>query len=252
MLNKTPPDEYPVTLYVNGYELATYQLTKQDLQDWVIGQLFNEKLIQSPGDIHKLRIEEGRGKIWADLHPQANLPPGWQQQKKHYTAGCGKGATFLSISDIRSFKKVRSRRSVTCSYLTDRMQAFTRNSPLYLRTGGMHGACLVDMEGKIHVREDIGRHNAVDKVIGYALQKELHPETLILLTTGRISYEMLAKAARFGIGIVGSRTAATRQALQLANYLQIDVAGYIRGKMVQIYTSHGRIINDHTQKVAAE
>lgn len=116
----------------------------------------------------------------------------------------------------------------------------------------MHGACIVDGDGNLAIREDIGRHNAVDKIIGHAIRNRLDPEKLILLTTGRVSYEMLSKAARFGFAVIGSRTAATKQAIQLAKYLNIEVVGYLRGKMAIIYTSAGRVYSDLREPAAAE
>src|SRR5690606_18455333 len=116
----------------------------------------------------------------------------------------------------KNFNKVHSRQKYALSYLLKKRSEFAKQSPLYLETGGMHGACIIHEDGTIVVREDIGRHNAVDKVIGYALRKRLQPEGLVLLTTGRVSYEMISKAAKFGFAVVGSRTAATKQAVQLA------------------------------------
>jgi len=130
------------------------------------------------------------------------------------------------------------------SYLLKKRSEFAKNSPLYIETGGMHGACIVTETGELIVREDIGRHNAVDKVIGHAIRAGLKPEGLLLLTTGRVSYEMLSKAAKFGFPVIGSRTAATKQAVQLAKYLNIEVIGYLRGKMAVSYTAKGRVIND--------
>ncbi len=85
-------------------------------------------------------------------------------------------------------------------------------------------------------------------MIGYAVRNNLDPTPLVLLTTGRVSYEMLSKAARFGFSVVGSRTAATKQAIQLAKYLNIEVVGYLRGRMAIQYTSFGRVINDLKQE----
>jgi FdhD protein len=250
MTRKYCPDEFPITLYLNGYELATYQLTKADLEDWAVGYLYSEGIISGPGDLKRLTIDEDHSRVLVDIHNEFDAEA-FSQKQKHFTAGCGKGVTFFSMTDVKKFPKITTNRTVTLSYLLKKRHEFAQNSPLYLETGGMHGACLVDKDGNIFVREDIGRHNAVDKVLGYAVRAGLDPKSLILLTTGRVSYEMLAKAARFGIGLIGTRTAATKQAVQLANFLQIEIVGYIRGKMATVYTSQGKVLNDVT-KVAGE
>ncbi|WP_462410171.1 formate dehydrogenase accessory sulfurtransferase FdhD [Neobacillus sp. Marseille-QA0830] len=243
MNHKGCPDEYPISLVINGYEIAIFQLTKSDLEDWAYGYLYSEGFIHNPWDIEAISIKEEMGSIHVTLRSDFDDEQ-FFSKKKHYTAGCGRGVTFFSMTDVKQFEKIASDKSYKLSYLLKKRSEFAQNSPFYLETGGMHGACVVEGDGTITIREDIGRHNAVDKVIGYSLRKQLDPERAILLTTGRVSYEMLSKAAKFGFPVIGSRTAATKQALQLAKYLNIEVIGYLRGKMAMIYTSAGRVQND--------
>lgn len=245
MLKKGCPEEYPISLVVNGYEIAVFQLTAQNLIDWAYGYLYSEGLIESVDEVKDVQYSKNSGSIHVSLNNQFD-PEQMFSKKKHYTAGCGRGVTFFSMTDVKNFKKINSREKFKLSYLLKKRSEFAQNSPLYLETGGMHGACIVHEDGRIEVREDIGRHNAVDKIIGHALRKRLQPERLVLLTTGRISYEMLSKAAKFGFAVIGSRTAATKQAVQLARFLNIEVVGYLRGKMANVYTSAGRIKDDVT------
>ncbi|NMD72333.1 formate dehydrogenase accessory sulfurtransferase FdhD [Bacillus sp. DNRA2] len=243
MNRKGCPEEYPITLTVNGYEIAVFQLTSFDLIDWAYGYLFSEGLIDKVEDVEDVTVNEEMGTIYVTLN-EAFDSEVFFTKKKHYTAGCGRGVTFFSMTDVKSFDKVNSHQSYQLSYLLKKRSQFAQESPMYLVSGGMHGACIVNEDGSIVVREDIGRHNAVDKIIGHALRNRLDPKKLILLTTGRVSYEMLSKAAKFGFAVIGSRTAATKQAVQLAKYLNIEVVGYLRGKMAIAYTSFGRVIND--------
>lgn len=242
------PEEFPITLKINGYEVAVFQLTNQDLEDWVYGYLFSEGMIAVADDVSSIRYDEGTGTLEAELAGGFE-PEVMFSKKKHYTAGCGRGVTFFSMTDVKTFAKVQSEKTYLLSYILKKRSEFAKNSPLYSETGGMHGACIVTADGEITVREDIGRHNAVDKIIGHALRNRLNPEELLLLTTGRVSYEMLSKAAKFGFAVIGSRTAATKQAIQLAKYLQIEVVGYLRGKMAIPYTSFGRVVNDLEERV---
>ncbi|PLS03869.1 formate dehydrogenase accessory sulfurtransferase FdhD [Neobacillus cucumis] len=251
MSRKGCPDEYPITLIINGYEIAVFQLTKYDLIDWAYGYLFSEGFIQDASDIEAIHIDEEMGAIHVSLHSHFDEEQVFSK-KKHYTAGCGRGVTFFSMTDVKNFAKVSSNKKYELSYLLKKRSEFAQNSSLYLETGGMHGACMVEEDGMMTIREDIGRHNAVDKIIGCALRKGLSPERLILLTTGRVSYEMLSKAAKFGFPVIGSRTAATKQAVQLAKFLNLEVIGYLRGKMATIYTSAGRVNNDLTQEIDFE
>ncbi|WP_042354431.1 formate dehydrogenase accessory sulfurtransferase FdhD [Bacillus rubiinfantis] len=251
MNHKGCPDEYPISLVINGYEVAVFQLTKYDLEDWTYGYLFSEGFIDQAEDIESIIIQEDLGRIHVSLRYEFDEEQ-FFTKKKHYTAGCGRGVTFFSMTDVKDFNRVESERTYKLSYLLKKRSEFAQDSPFYLETGGMHGACIVKEDGSIVVREDIGRHNAVDKIIGCALRNRLQPDGLILLTTGRVSYEMLSKAAKFGFPIIGSRTAATKQAVQLAKYLNIEVVGYLRGKMASIYTATGRVNNDLRSDTAEE
>ncbi len=243
MNHKGCPDEYPISLIINGYEVAVFQLTKFDLVDWAYGYLFSEGFIEEVDDVESIIINDDMGSIHVSLRAEFDKEQFFTKQK-HYTAGCGRGVTFFSMTDVKNFKKITSEQTYSLSYLLKKRSEFAQNSHFYLETGGMHGACIIDENGHMKIREDIGRHNAVDKIIGHALRNRLQPERLILLTTGRVSYEMLSKAAKFGFPVIGSRTAATKQAVQLARYLNIEVVGYLRGKMATIYTSTGRVKND--------
>ncbi|MEH7085296.1 formate dehydrogenase accessory sulfurtransferase FdhD [Neobacillus drentensis] len=248
MNRKGCPDEYPISLLINGYEIAVFQLTKYNLDDWTYGYLFSEGFIQDANEIDSIEINEELSTINVKLCTNFDEEQ-FFSKKKHYTAGCGRGVTFFSMTDVKNFTKVTSKVSYQLSFLLKKRSEFALRSELYLETGGMHGACIVDEDGSITIREDIGRHNAVDKIIGYAIKNHLEPERLMLLTTGRVSYEMLSKAAKFGFPVVGSRTAATKQAVQLAKYLNLEVVGYLRGKMATIYTTAGRVINDITSEL---
>jgi len=248
MNKKGCPEEFPITLKINGYEVAVFQLTNQDLEDWVYGYLFSEGMIAFAEDIQSIRYDEGTGALEVIL-AEGFDPEVMFSKKKHYTAGCGRGVTFFSMTDVKTFAKVQSEKTYPLSYILKKRSEFAKNSPLYAETGGMHGACIVTPDGEITVREDIGRHNAVDKIIGHALRNGLNPGDLLLLTTGRVSYEMLSKAAKFGFAVIGSRTAATKQAVQLAKFLHIEVVGYLRGRMAVPYTSFGRVVNDLEERV---
>lgn len=256
------PAEYPTTLYLNDVELLTIQTTPQDLQDWVVGFLFAEGLIQRPDQIRRLAIDEDRGLVWVDLpgadgHPGATGHPskpggpgatGTNGRRRYLTSGCGNGVTFSSVQDALRLKPVRHGLKVRSSQLLAWMKQMAANSEQYRRSGGMHAAAAVRVaSGEMLLREDIGRHNAVDKVVGAMLRAGWRPEETVILTSGRISYEMCSKLARLGVGVGVSRTAATDQAFRLAVKLGIDLVGYVRtARSMRVYTSGERVIDDLT------
>ncbi len=214
------PEERPTTIYVNDQEWLTAQTTPIDLRDWAVGYLCGEGVVGSPASIRSLVVEEDRGLVWAEV-------PDWQPQPAP--------STFAPVP-----KGPPIREEMLLSWMTRMLAA----APLYQETGGMHVAAAVriDTDAMI-IREDIGRHNAVDKVLGRARLEGWAPEQVAVLTSGRISYEMCTRLARFGAGVGISRTAATDQAYRLAMELGIELAGYARTPAsLTIYTASNRIL----------
>jgi FdhD protein len=233
------PVERPTTLYLNDQELVTLQTTPAALDDWAVGFLYGEGLISSPREIRHLAVDEEKGMVWVDL-PEAGDLAGRQ---RYLTAGCGKGVTFSSLKDAMQLKPISHDTRAPAEQLLAWMRQLQAHTPLYAATGGVHAAGLADtVTGELIAREDIGRHNALDKVIGAALRAGWPLERAVALGTGRISYEAASKLARARIGIGVTLTAATDQAIRLAAHLGIDLLGYARSpKHMVIYTPGRRI-----------
>ena len=214
------PVERPTTIYLNDEEWLTVQTTPVDLHDWVVGYLCGEGVIDDPGEIGRLAIEEDRGLIWVDL------PAPLERQRQ----------------ELR-FAPVLHHLQVTREQLLQWMREMLANAPLYRETGGVHVAMAVRADtGERFIREDIGRHNAVDKVMGAARKAGWPADQVVILTSGRISYEMCTRLARFGAGIGVSRTAATDQAYELAMDLAIELVGYVRNAAsLIVYTKGTRV-----------
>lgn len=236
------PVERPTTLYLNDAELLTIQTTPVALDDWAMGFLFTEGIITAPADVLRLAVDEDKGLIWADVDP-TRLGDREFGSKRYLTSGCGRGVTFSSVKDAMLLQPVRHDLQVSREQLGTWMQRMGQATPLYEETGGMHACAAVHVPTEeLVVREDIGRHNAVDKAIGAVLKLSWPPAEVVMLTSGRISYEMCSKLARFGVGIGASRTAATDQAYRLAVRLGIDLVGYLRGpRHMTLYTPGRRI-----------
>ncbi len=234
------PREYPTTLYLNDAELLTIQTTPVDLQDWAWGFMFAEGLIREPGAIKRVVVDEDRGVVWVDA--PGVKPPDPDMDKRYITSGCGKGVTFTSIKDATQLRPLTSDLKVTLEQLQDWIRRMNEQTPLFDVSGGMHHATVVPVEtGEMKVREDIGRHNAVDKAIGAAARAGWDLRRCVILTSGRISYEMCSKMGRCGLVIGATRTAVTDMAVRLANNLGIELVGYVRGNKAVVYTQGVRI-----------
>lgn len=236
------PQESPTTLFVNNAELLTIQTTPQHLGDWARGFLFSEGLINSPGDLKSLVADEEKGLVWAEIPALATEETRFGE-RRYLTSGCGKGVTFSSVRDAMNLRPVSHGLCVTRAQLAGWMRLLGQHTPLYDETGGMHAAMAMQVAtGRFLVREDIGRHNAVDKALGAALAAGWHGEGLVVLTSGRISYEMCAKLVRHGVAVGASRTAVTDQAMRLALATGVDLVGYVRGNGMTLYTIGSRIM----------
>lgn len=236
------PQECPTTLYVNDREILTIQTTPINLDDWTRGFLLGEGVITSLREIRSLVVDEQKAMIWVDTTSEVGTDDGFGE-KRYITSGCGKGVTFSSIKDAMSLRPVTHGMKVSREQIADWMRLMQKHTPRYYESGGIHAAMALRAHtGEFEVREDIGRHNAVDKALGAAFRLGWSGPELVLLTSGRISYEMCTKLARHGIGIGASRTAATDQAGRLAEKLGIDLVGYVRGNAMTVYTEGLRVL----------
>jgi FdhD protein len=220
--------EQPVTVYVNGERFLTLLCSPFDLEPLVLGYLWMEKVIAGLDEVAGLSVSEVDGRADVTLTRPVTLPT-----ERILTSGCGGGITFRI--DPRLFPRVRSTLKVKPEALAARLHDLLRDARHYHASRGIHGAALADADRVLLVAEDVGRHNAVDKLKGLALLRGLPTDDRILLSTGRVSSEMLLKAARMGVPLVASRTSPTEMAVALAEQLGITVAGYVRGDGLNLY-----------------
>jgi len=220
--------EQPLVIHVNAVKFVTLLCSPLKLDCLVVGYLWLEKVIASLEDIARLEISEVDGRADVALTHEVELP-----SERILTSGCGGGITFRI--DPRLFPRIRSTLRVRPEELCRRMKDLYAAAEGYRASRGIHGAALTDGEDLLVVAEDVGRHNAVDKVAGEALLRGIPTTDRILLSTGRVSSEMLLKAARMGVPVVASRTSPTEMAVGLAEQLGITVVGYVRPESLNVY-----------------
>jgi FdhD protein len=220
--------EQPLTVNVNGEKFLTLLCSPMMLEALVVGYLWMEKVIASPAEITGLTVSPVDGRADVTLSHPVTLPT-----ERILTSGCGGGITFRI--DHRLFPRLDSPVRVRPAELAARIKDLYRAAVHYQRSRGIHGAALADRDRLLIVAEDVGRHNAVDKIKGEALRRGIPTEDRILLSTGRISSEMLLKAARMGAPVVASRTSPTEMAVGLAEQLGITVCGYVRPDGLNVY-----------------
>jgi len=234
-INDTIAMEIPFTLIVNGETLVSLLCSPSDLDHMAIGFLFSEGLLADRDSIADIQISEKISTVSVTL---ANLPKNWQSNfhKKTITSGCGKGITFTDPNKLQDLPANRSPIQLSTEQVRNFLSAFRNQSKSYLKTGGIHSAALANETGILLFAEDIGRHNAVDKLIGRAILERIPLTDKILLSSGRISGEIMTKVIRSKIPCLISRTAPTCMSISYAENHGVTLIGFARGNRMNIYT----------------
>lgn len=227
-------EEAFVTLYLNGHELVTVMATPLQLDALGLGFLTNEGLIMGMDAIDHVHISQASCCVDIWTHHAVAIP-----ERRVITSGCGGGVTF--IDQQLGINPLDSDISIDADRLHEIFNELQGAESLYVRARGVHTSGVTDGEQILAMAEDVGRHNTVDKVAGLCLQKGIPTEGRMLLTTGRISSEMLTKAARMGCSIVASRNSPTSMSVELAEELHITLIGYVRRASMRVYTHVERV-----------
>lgn len=235
--------EMPVTLFVNNVEVATLVATPSDLEDLVYGFMVSEGIIESPRAVRLVEVDATAqaARVLAD----ANVSQSAQRmfERRYIASCCGKGrASIYFESDASALEPIVGGPQLAAADALGLVQRLQKESEIFRRTGGVHNVALARPDGTIvATRADIGRHNALDKLYGHCLQQGIDTSELICVLSGRVSSEMLLKAAKLRCAIVVSKAAPTELALALAEEIGVTVVGFARGERVNVYTHAERI-----------
>jgi len=235
--------ESPLTIILNNQELATLLCSPTNLRYLAIGFLFSEGLLKSKDEIKKITVDDRRGVVWVETVGGEELARE-ALFKRFITSGRGRGASFYSVTDVQGQVKVESRVEISTLEVLALVNEFQQRSRIYRATGGVHSAALCDMKNILVFSEDIGRHNAIDKIFGECILNDIATEDHIIITSGRVSSEILLKVARRNVPIIVSKSAPTNLGLRLAADLGVTVVGFVRGRSMNVYTHAGRIATD--------
>ena len=225
--------ELPLAIYVNGSEVATVLCSPADLEDLVFGFAFSEGIIETAKDVKALEIDHkqntARLTTTYEYKPKSGLSP---------LIATGGGRLLQKAQEERSTGKklFASARQIACL-----MEGFLQNSRVYSATRGIHSAAIASPEEIIICRDDIGRHNALDKVFGSSIRQGINLQEYIVITSGRISSEMLLKAASHGCPILLTKAAPTDMGVKLAEKLGVTLVRYARDLTITVYCHDWRV-----------
>ncbi len=229
--------EYPVQLIVNGREIATLIGSPHDLRFLVAGFLRLQGFVSSLSDFEMFSVCEEFGS--ANVRIKGELP---ERLKPVLTSGCGSGISFSMPDAGSNFNAVPGGgQLVLPSQIFGLMEELARRADHYRSHGGIHSAAIGRAGRMMLYAEDLGRHNTFDRIAGEALFKGINMNGAELVTSGRVSTEMVAKASLMGIKLIASRTSPTDMAVKLCDQAGICLAGYVRGGSFTVY-SHPEVI----------
>ncbi|MBI4286012.1 MAG: formate dehydrogenase accessory sulfurtransferase FdhD [Chloroflexi bacterium] len=232
--------EFALTIILNDQELVTLLCTPQYLDYLAVGYLASEGLLQDRQEIKRVTVDDQRGVARVETMRQRS-PAEEIVFKRLITSGCGRGASFYSAADIAT-QKVESEMKVSADEIFDLVNRFQHGSELYRATGGVHSAALCDRQNVLVFSEDIGRHNAIDKIFGKCLLEDIPTQDRLVITSGRISSEIMHKVAKRSVPFLISVSAPTSFGVKLADSLGITLIGHVRGKRMNIYTHDWRVV----------
>lgn len=227
-------EEKKLRISVNGREVLSLYCSPIMIRELVAGFFMTEGIIDGNWCADRMSIQYDED-ILVDIPAEGEV----SLEGSSRTSGCVGGITFeKSQNDEEIGEGIR----IEKSKLRELFHDFQKRSDLYNLTGCIHSAAISDGQHILVVGEDIGRHNAVDKVTGYCFLEDIPLNDKIMLVSGRLSSEMATKCSRWGIPIVVSRAAPTALAIDIADKRGITMVGFMRGKRLNIYTRPERII----------
>jgi FdhD protein len=238
-IENTVVREFSLTIFLNDQELATLLCSPTDLKYLAAGFLLSEGLIEGKGDITRILVDDDKGAV----RVEANEHEGYSSEislKRLITSGGGRGFSAYDLPHAKT--RVSSEIQISPGEVFALMDEFVQRSELYRATGGVHSAALCESTRLLFFAEDIGRHNAIDKIFGRCMLEDIPTTERIVLTSGRISSEILLKVATRNIPVIISKSAPTNLAVRLAGDLGLTLVGFVRGKSMNAYTNDWRIV----------
>jgi FdhD protein len=240
-------EDTPIHIFLNKCHYGTILCSPYQLREMVVGHLLSEGLIKKLNEIDKLIIKKD-GKCLVTLKPSINATTRISKSLRFarlIISSCGT-TNYRPISDIiQTLSKINFRLIVKAKILSESVKQLNSIAKKFRKTGGVHVAALYSLDGKvIALAEDVGRHNAVDKVIGTVAIKKIDFNDLFLALSGRLTGDIVLKAARNQISLIASLSAAISSGIETAKLTKITLVGFVRGKRMNIYTYPERVFFD--------
>jgi FdhD protein len=232
-------DEVPVALVFNGISHAVMLASPTDLEDFARGFALSEGLVASPSELYGIDVATVENGIEIRLEVAAACEFRLTERRRNLSGrtGCGLCGTESLDQVLRPISKALGGSTITTAAVANALKSITAAQPLQRVSGAAHAAAWCDLDGRVVMaREDVGRHNALDKLIGAMVSRQTDVERGFVTITSRASVEMVQKAATIGVGLLVAVSAPTALAVRLATDSNVALAGFARGTDFVAYT----------------
>ena len=234
--------ERPLTLYLNGQEIVTMMSICDYPEYMAVGYLVNQNMLGPDDEITGIDYEEDIATVVVRTSGETDFED--KLKKKTLTSGCAQGTVFGDVMEKFDNVKLPKDTIIKTSWLYALMKTINTQPSLYLEAGAIHGCVLAQEDRVLLYMEDVGRHNAIDKIAGYMFMHGMEGGDKIFYTTGRLTSEMVIKAVQMGIPILASRSGFTAWGVELAREVGLTLIGRARGKRFVVLSGQDRIIYD--------
>src|SRR5262245_6215362 len=241
--------ERALTIFLNGQEIVT-AMTIGDYPEYLgIGYLLNQNMLQPDDEVTGVDYDEDLAVVVVRTKRKTNYEK--KLKKKVQTSGCAQGTVFGDLMEVIEGATLPVAELKT-SWLYTLTQKINTTPSLYLEAGAIHGCVLAERDRPLVYMEDVGRHNAVDKIAGWMFRHKVRPDDKIFYTTGRLTSEMVIKTVRMGIPILVSRSGFTAWGVELARKANLTLIGRARGKRFVALAGESRIVFDQDLRYVEE
>lgn len=244
------PVERPLTLFLNGREIVTMMTVGDHPDHLAIGYLVNQNMLAPDDVVTAIEVDDALDVAVVRTARETRFED--KLKKKTLTSGCAQGTVFGDLMDKIGDIRLPADAILKTSWLYTLTRKINTTPSLYLEAGAIHGCVLCEADRPLLYMEDVGRHNAVDKIAGYMFLNRLSAAGKILYTTGRLTSEMVIKTVQMGIPILISRSGFTAWGVDLARQAGLTLIGRAKGKRFLVLSGAARIVHDHDSSDPAQ
>ena len=243
-------EERPLTLWLNGTEVVTMMTVGDHSKELAVGFLLNQNMLQPEDEITDIEFHADIATVVVRTTGQTSYEE--KLQRKIRTSGCAQGTVFGDIMEKFDTVSLAQDAVLKTSWLYNLFYKINHQPSLYLKAGGIHGCVLCHEDTPLIYMEDVGRHNAVDKIAGHMYLNDIAADDKIFFTTGRLTSEMVIKTVQMGIPILLSRSGFTAWGVELARQADLTLIGRAKGKHFQVLSGEHRLEFDADPDRVAE